>query len=199
MLNDSQIAHVARALDTAERERRQIRPISLDFPAMDVADAYAIQDAWMAMKLATGRAVRGRKIGLTSRVMQEAMHIDEPDYGTLLDDMFFADGDGIEAAQFTDPRVEVELAFILKRRITGPVTLFAVLDATDYVMPAIEIIARAQLSDRPGYRAPRASCSDNHCPTNAASAGVVLWESAHQARRLRSALGGARCCNKKRA
>ncbi|MCY4564905.1 MAG: 2-oxo-hepta-3-ene-1,7-dioic acid hydratase, partial [Gammaproteobacteria bacterium] len=118
MLNDSQIAEAARELHDAERERRQIRPVSLDFPDMEIADSYAIQDVWMAMKVAEGRTVRGRKIGLTSRVMQQAMHIDEPDYGTLLDDMFFEDGAEIEAAQFTDPRLEVELAFVLKRPLS---------------------------------------------------------------------------------
>ena len=156
MLNDSQIAEAARALDEAERQRRQIRPVSLDFPEMEIADSYAIQDAWMAMKLEDGRSIRGRKIGLTSRVMQQAMHIDEPDYGTLLDDMFFEDGAEIEAAQFTDPRVEVELAFVLKRPLAGQVTLFDVLDATDYVVPAVEIIAARSYRVDPETGRPRA-------------------------------------------
>ena len=171
MLNDSQIAQAARALYDAECQRRQIRPVSLDFPDMEIADSYAIQDAWMSMKLAEGRTVRGRKIGLTSRVMQQAMHIDEPDYGTLLDDMFYEDGAEIEAAQFTDPRVEVELAFVLKRPLAGRVTLFEVLDATDYVIPAIEIIAARSFRVDPETGRPRTVLDT--IADNAASAGVV--------------------------
>ncbi len=171
MLNASQIARAARALYDAELERRQIRPVSLDFPDMEVADSYAIQDAWIAMKLAAGRTVRGRKIGLTARVMQQAMHIDEPDYGTLLDDMFYDDGAEIEAAQFTDPRVEVELAFVLKRSLTDAATLFDVLDATDYVVPAIEIIAARSFRVDPDTGRPRVVLDT--IADNAASAGVV--------------------------
>ena len=171
MLNDSQIEQAARAHQDAERERRQIRPVSLDFPDMELADSYAIQDAWMAMKVAEGRTVRGRKIGLTSRVMQQAMHIDEPDYGTLLEDMFFEDGAEIEAARFTDPRLEVELAFVLKHSISGRVTLLDVLDATDYVTPAIEIIAARSFRVDPDTGRPRIVLDT--IADNAASAGVV--------------------------
>ena len=171
MLNDFEITQAARALDDAERERRQIRPVSLDFPHMEIADSYAIQDAWMAMKVAEGRTVRGRKIGLTSRVMQRAMHIDEPDYGTLLDDMFFEDGAAIETARFTDPRIEVELAFVLRRPLFGRITLFDVLDATEYVVPALEIIAARSFRVDPETGRPRVVLDT--IADNAASAGVV--------------------------
>jgi 2-oxo-hept-3-ene-1,7-dioate hydratase len=85
---------------------------------MTIEDGYAVSRAWVAMKIAEGRKVRGHKIGLTSRAMQLSSQIDEPDYGTLLDDMFFEPGD-IPAGRFIAPRVEVELAFILKRRLQG--------------------------------------------------------------------------------
>ncbi|MDH3642367.1 MAG: 2-oxo-hepta-3-ene-1,7-dioic acid hydratase, partial [Gammaproteobacteria bacterium] len=111
MLNPEQIQEAALQLHEAERGRQQIRPTSVTFPGMDVADAYAVQRAWVNLKIGEGRCIRGRKIGLTSRAMQDAMKIDEPDFGTLLDDMFFDDGAEIEAAQFLDPRIEVELAF----------------------------------------------------------------------------------------
>ena len=172
MLNHTQIAQAARALHDAERERRQIRPVSLDYPGMELIDSYAIQDAWMALKRAEGRRVRGRKIGLTSRVMQRVMHIDEPDYGTLLDDMFYENGAEIEAARFTDPRIEVELAFVLMRPLTGQVTLFEVLDATDYVVPAIEIIAARSHRVDPETGCPRTVLDT--IADNAASAGVIL-------------------------
>ena len=171
MLSAAQIEQAARALYDAERQRRQTRPTSVDFPDMDIGDSYAVQDAWMAMKLAAGRTVRGRKIGLTSRVMQQAMRIDEPDYGTLLDDMFFGDGAEIEAAQFTDPRVEVELAFVLQRPLLGQVTLFDVLDATDYVTPALEIIAARSFRVDPDTGRTRTVLDT--IADNAASAGVV--------------------------
>jgi hypothetical protein len=87
----------------------------------DVEDGYAISRAWVAHKIAEGRTVKGHKIGLTSRAMQQSSQIDEPDYGTLLDDMFFEQGGDIPFTRFIAPRVEVELAFILgKRKLQGP-------------------------------------------------------------------------------
>ena len=97
----------------------QIDPLTLRHPDMNIEDAYAVQHAWVERKIAAGRRVIGYKIGLTSRAMQSAMHIDEPDYGVLLDDMLFSDGADIEAARFCDPRIEVELAFVLKHRLAG--------------------------------------------------------------------------------
>ena len=99
---------------------------------MTIDDGYAIQRAWLKLKLAEGRVVKGRKIGLTSRAMQQSSQIDEPDYAPLLDDMFFAAGGDIPVDRFIAPRVEVELAFILGRPLQGPgVTLFDVLAATE--------------------------------------------------------------------
>ena len=127
----------------------QVEHFSKRFPGMTIEDGYAVSRAWVARKIADGRQVRGHKIGLTSRAMQQASQIDEPDYGTLLDDMFFEPGD-IPSRRFIAPRVEVELAFILKRKLEGTkITVDDVLDATDYVTPAIEIIdARIEQFDR---------------------------------------------------
>ena len=172
MLTEAQIAQAARALHEAEKRRRQVRPTSVLNPGMDLADAYAVQEAWMALKRQEGRTIRGRKIGPTSRAMQQAMRIDEPDYGTLLDDMFFENGAAIEAARFTDPRMEVELAFVLKDALSGEVSLSDVLEATDHVRPAIEIIAARSFRIDPETQCPRGvldTISDN-----AASAGLVL-------------------------
>jgi len=139
---------------------------------MTIEDGYAISRAWVAMKIAEGRTVRGHKIGLTSRAMQISSQIDEPDYGTLLDDMFFEPGD-IPTERFIAPRVEVELAFVLKKKLEGTqVTVDDVLDATDYVTPAIEIIdARIEQFDRHTkvMRKVFDTISDN-----AANAGIVL-------------------------
>src|SRR5690606_27177241 len=102
-LTDAEVEAAAQMLLEAERSHVQVRPTSVLFPQMTLDDAYRIQAAVVARKLADGRRVVGRKIGLTSRAMQQAMQIDEPDYGTLLDDMIVSSGAELEAAAFTDP------------------------------------------------------------------------------------------------
>lgn len=173
ILDQDRIADAALRLHVAEKTGEQIRHFSREFPQMGIADAYAIQQAWIELKLAEGRRVKGHKIGLTSKAMQYSSQIDEPDYGVLLDDMFFPEGSDIPLDRFIVPRVEVELAFILKDRLAGPdCTIFDVLRATDYVVPAIEIIdARIEQADRDtgAMRKVFDTISDN-----AANAGVVL-------------------------
>ncbi len=171
-LSPDDCARVALALHEAERSRLQIRAPSLDHPGLTLDDAYAIQSAGIELKLAQGRRIVGRKIGLTSRAMQRSSQISEPDYGVLLDDMVFDEGGDIPFQRFIQPMVEVELAFHLAHDLAGPdVTLFDVLSAVDYVVPAIEIIdARCHRIDPESGR-PRLvmdTISDN-----AASAGVV--------------------------
>lgn len=173
MLTPDQIAAAAACLHAAEQARVQCGQISLAHPEIDFADAYAIQRRWVAAKIAAGRTIIGHKIGLTSRAMQQSSQIDEPDYGTLLDDMVFAEGSDIPMSRFIVPMVEVELAFILKTRLEGAnVSLLDVLSATDYVVPALEIIdARCHRID-PETKRPRKvfdTISDN-----AANAGIVM-------------------------
>lgn len=140
-LDPSIVREAARRLHAAEQSGKQIRHFSREHPQMDIADAYAIQSAWIDLKLAEGRRIKGHKIGLTSKAMQYSSQIDEPEYGVLLDDMFFAEGSDIPTDRFIVPRLEVELAFILNKRLSGPeCTIFDVLRATDYVVPALEII-----------------------------------------------------------
>ncbi len=135
------IEQIAAQLDASEQSREQIRQVSLQYPDMTMDDAYAIQNAWVKRKVANGRVVRGHKVGLTSRAMQLASNINEPDFGVLLDDMFYADGAALPMERFIVPRVEVELAFVLGTDLKGPgVTLMDVLRATEYVVPALEII-----------------------------------------------------------
>jgi 2-oxo-hept-3-ene-1,7-dioate hydratase len=172
MLSQKTIQQLAAQLHESERSRVQVEHFSKQHPEMTIEDGYAISREWVKAKLAEGRVARGHKIGLTSRAMQQSSQIDEPDYGTLLDDMFFEPGD-IPFQRFIAPRVEVELAFVLGKRLQGPnVSIFDVLAATDYVVPAIEIIdARIEQFDR-HTKAPRKvfdTISDN-----AANAGVVL-------------------------
>ena len=149
MLDDNAVTDAARRLLAAERSRQPIRQLSLQYPEMTVEDAYRVQRALVAAKVAAGRTVRARKIGLTSRAMQQAVSITEPDYGVIFDDMVFADGGVVPFGRFIRPRVEVELAFVLDRPLRGPgVTALDVLDATRWVTPALEILdARVQMSD----------------------------------------------------
>lgn len=172
-LDTSQISALAAELDEAERDRAQVSQFSLRHPGMTIEDAYAVQRAWTKRKIADGRKAIGHKIGLTSRAMQRSSNIDEPDYGLLLDDMLFPDGRDIPIERFIVPRVEVELAFRLKHRLSGPgCTIFDVLDATDYIVPAIEIIdARIEQVDRATGTTRKVfdTISDN-----AANAGLVL-------------------------
>ncbi len=173
MLDAATTAALARELYDARKTRTQLRHFSKRFAQMTVDDGYAIQREWVKLELADGRVIKGRKIGLTSRAMQQASQITEPDFGPLMDDMFFEAGGDIAFDRFIAPRVEVELAFILNRPLAGPgVTLFDVLSATEYVSPALEIIdARIEQFDR-DTRAPRKvydTISDF-----AANAGIVL-------------------------
>ena len=166
-------AELARQLHTSRRTRVQLEQFSRLHPTMDIEDSYAIQRAWMDLCRGEGRSMIGHKIGLTSRAMQLASQITEPDFGLLLDDMLIRDGAEIEAARFIVPRFEVEFAFILARPLRGPnVTLFDVLNATDYVTPALELIdARIEQFDRE-TKAPRKVLDT--IADNAANGAIVL-------------------------
>lgn len=173
MLNPQIHLTLAHELHESERSRVQLEQFSKRHPDMTIEDSYAIQRAWMDIKRAEGRQVIGHKIGLTSRAMQLASQITEPDYGTLLDDMLIRDGREVEAARFIVPRFEVEFAFILARPLKGPgVTLFDVLNATDYVVPALELIdARIEQFDRV-TKAPRKVLDT--IADNAANGAIVM-------------------------
>jgi 2-oxo-hept-3-ene-1,7-dioate hydratase len=150
MLPNDTIVSLAKRLYEARKSRTQVRHLSKEHPGMTVQDGYAIQTQWVRLELADGHRICGRKIGLTSRAMQMASQITEPDYAPLMDDMFFETGSDIPIDRFIAPRVEVELAFVLGKTLKGPgVTLFQVLRATEYVTPALEIIdARIEQFDR---------------------------------------------------
>ena len=160
MFSEELITQLAQELDASEKSRQQVEHFSKRFAGMTIEDGYRVSRAWVAMQLAAGRKVIGHKIGLTSRAMQMASQIDEPDYGTLLDSMLYTAKPGavleINASNFIAPRVEVELAFVLKSPLRGPglaggkeVTLQDVLASTEYITPAIEIIdSRIEQFDR---------------------------------------------------
>jgi 2-oxo-hept-3-ene-1,7-dioate hydratase len=173
MLPSDTVRSLARRLYEARKNRVQLRHFSMEHPDMTIEDGYAIQSEWVRMEIADGRSIKGRKIGLTSRAMQQASQITEPDYAPLMDDMFFETGSDIPIERFIAPRVEVELAFVLSSPLQGPgVTIFDVLQATDYVTPALEIIdARIEQFDR-DTRAPRKVFDT--IADFAANAGIVV-------------------------
>lgn len=173
MLSELEVAAAAERLETAERTRVQTGLLSLAHPGMTMDDAYAVQAAFVARKRATGRRVIGWKIGLTSKAMQQALSIDTPDSGVLLDDMLFEDGAAIAPDRFIQPRIEAEIAFVMKAPLSGPhVTVFDVLAATAYVVPSLEILdTRIQRSDP---KTGKARTIVDTISDNAANAGLVL-------------------------
>lgn len=173
MLGEDIVSKCADALDQAEKTRAQIGLLSLAHPGMTLADSYAIQRAWVSKKIAAGRRVIGHKIGLTSKAMQQALGIDQPDSGVLFDDMLFADTGEVPTDRFISTRIEAELAFVLKRDISGAnCSIFDVLNATDYVVPALEILDTRILRVDPATKTPRKIFDT--VADNAANAGIVM-------------------------
>jgi len=171
-LTHAEIAAEAALLDEAEASATQVRQSSTAYPQMTVDDAYAVQAAWLDLKLARGRRLVGHKIGLTSRAMQKAMSIDTPDSGFLTDDMVFSPGEPIAAGRFCDLKIEVELAFVLGRDLRGSdVGVDDVLDATDHVRPAVELIAARTFRVDPASGRTRTVVDT--IADNAADAGIV--------------------------
>jgi 2-oxo-hept-3-ene-1,7-dioate hydratase len=146
MLSASDRKQAADILMTAARERKQAVQLSKTWPGITIEDAYAISTEVANRRIAAGARLIGHKVGLTSKAMQRSSQIDEPDYGHLLDDMMVADGAKVAHENYCKPRVEIELAFVLGKPLKGPgVGLTDVLRATEYVVPAIEIVdARLQ-------------------------------------------------------
>jgi 2-oxo-hept-3-ene-1,7-dioate hydratase len=141
MLTEEERRRGAQDLLRAERERKPIPQLSKTFAGIEIEDAYRIQDLWAEARIAAGARVVGHKIGLTSRAMQLASKMTEPDYGRILDDAQYNDGARIPADRFIKPRLEVELAFIMGQDLAGPgVRIYDVLRATELVVPALEVI-----------------------------------------------------------
>lgn len=141
MLTDDQRQAAANAILAAEISRIPCVQPSRQWPDMEIEDAYDIQRRWADARLAKGTKIVGRKIGLTSRAMQMASKMTEPDYGVILDDQLYQDGATIPANTFIKPRIETELAFVMGEDLQGEgCLLHDVLRATEYVTPALEII-----------------------------------------------------------
>lgn len=164
---------VAQQLDQAEQNQVQIGHVSRKFPSMGIADAYAIQRAWVSLKIASGQKPVGWKIGLTSRAMQRSAGISEPDYGQLLDNMIVHSGARLSSAAYIVPRLETELAFYINAPLEGPdCSLTDVLSSTEWVVPALELIdARIEIED--SATGERRKVLDT-ISDNAANAAVIL-------------------------
>lgn len=140
-LDPQTIERLAAHLDAAETERREVHKITDDYPEMDWEDAYAIQDALRALKEARGMRVAGLKMGLTSHAKMRQMGVVDPVYGFITDYGAVADGGEIDTRRLIHPKVEAEIAFVTRRPLKGPgCHIGTVLAATDFILPAVEII-----------------------------------------------------------
>ncbi|PJE11683.1 MAG: 2-keto-4-pentenoate hydratase [Mycobacterium sp.] len=177
------VADSARKLLEAYRTRQPIAPLTAESPALTVEDAYHIQRAQVSQWQADGRRILGRKVGLTSPAMQAQMKVAQPDFGHLMDDMFFPEQVPMAAERFLQPRAEPEVAFVLGRDLAGPgVTVAAAAMAVDCVLPALEIIDSRIADWRIGIV--------DTIADNASSGGVVLGGTARRLGEVNLRLGG---------
>lgn len=128
-------------LNKAEQDLVGIAPLTSVDPLLSIEEAYNIQLENIERKKTQGHKIVGKKIGLTSKAMQTLLGVEEPDYGHLLDSMVIENGNSIPKQKVIEPKVEAEIAFVLKKDLKGPnVTTLDVLKATDYILPSIEIV-----------------------------------------------------------
>lgn len=166
MLTEEDRRAVVESLERAHATRRQVPRPSEMFPQIAIEDSYAISSMLAARRVAAGAKIVGHKIGLTSKAMQAASKIDEPDYGYIFDDLVMSSGARVRFEDYCVPRVEPELTFVLKAPLKGPgVGLIDVLRATEYVIPSIEIIDARVTEPRRIF---------DTVADNAAAAGLVL-------------------------
>jgi 2-keto-4-pentenoate hydratase len=137
----AQIVEAYKHLLQAEKNKKSVDPLTDLYPDITIHDAYRVQIKSIDQKVKDGQKIVGKKIGLTSFAMQELLGVDQPDYGHLLDSMNIPNGGSIPMETLFNPKVEGELAFVLKKDLIGPaVTVEDVLEATDYIVPSIEIV-----------------------------------------------------------
>lgn len=173
MISEHEAAAEAALLDQAERDATQIRQTTEAHDGLTLDDAYVIQAAWQQIKLARGETLVGHKIGLTSRAMQAVMNITTPDSGFLTDKMVFEPDTELRAADFCDPKLEIELAFVLGSDLEGAdLAVEDVLDVTEYVVPAVELIAARSFRKDPNSGRTRTVVDT--IADNAADAGIIM-------------------------
>ena len=188
-LTKEEIVEAAIKLNSAEKNRKQIPTFTSSHPVLTMDDAYRIQDKWIDIKVSSGSKVIGHKIGLTSKVMQEAFGIDEPDFGVLLDEMLYSSGSVLKRELFIEPRIEVELAFVLKSDIDPHnISHNSILNATEKIIPAMELIDfRTRGDDTEHARTVFDTISDN-----AANGAIIIGDAEiphdHQLQRIKASL-----------
>ena len=166
---EPQLEQAAQRLYAAQVNSRPIPPLTETYPNLEVAQAYSVQRRNLARRLGAGARLRGHKIGLTSAPMQTLLGVNEPDFGYVLDSMVLADGTAVQRDTFCAPRVEPEVAFLLRARLSGPgVTVAEVMAATEAVAAALEIVD-SRIADW------RITLADT-IADNASSGAVVLGE-----------------------
>lgn len=134
-------SEAASKLLAAYDSREPIAPLTSTYDDLALEDAYAIQLQQIQELTSAGRTVKGHKVGLTSAAMQKMLGVNEPDYGHLLDDFFYLEHMPIPVDRFIQPRVEPEVAFVLKKPLRGPgVTVHEAIAAIDFVLPALELV-----------------------------------------------------------
>ena len=176
-MNSSDYASLAQELFKAESSGIQTSLLNQRYPDMTMSDAYSIQNELYRLKLSSGCSVIGWKIGLTSQAMRSALGIDIPDSGILFDNMLFPSGSTIEQGRFIEPRIEAEIAFVMRTGLPSNATRQDIISATDYVTPALEILDTRIIrtdSVTGNSRTIFDTISDN-----AANAGIVLGEFQH--------------------
>lgn len=140
-MDDKTRAEAARLLFEAYSAGKPVSPLTSTYDDLTLEDAYAIQLLQIDWFLEQGRSIKGHKVGLTSAAMQRLLGVDQPDYGHLLDDFFYLEHEPIPMGRFLQPRIEPEVAFVLKRPLRGPgVTAHEAIAAVDFVLPALEIV-----------------------------------------------------------
>ncbi len=165
-LSETERKKCVETLLNAEKEKKQAVQLSVTYPHISIEDSYAISTAVAQHRIKAGARLIGHKVGLTSKAMQASSQINEPDYGHLLDYMMIADGAKVPHANYCVPRVEIELAFVLGKPLKGPgIGLTDVLRATEYVVPAMEIVDARIVNPRKIF---------DTVADNGAAAGIVV-------------------------
>ncbi len=140
-MDDKTRVEAARLLFEAYSTGKAVQPLTSAYDDLTLEDAYEIQLKQIEWFRDLGRSVKGHKVGLTSAAMQRLLGVDQPDYGHLLDDFFYLEHEPIPMGRFLQPRIEPEVAFVLKRPLQGPgVTAHEAIAAVDFVLPALEIV-----------------------------------------------------------
>lgn len=141
MLDSATRAKILADINGVYDTRQPLPLLTETYPDIEIEDAYAIQVAFIAEQVAKDRTIKGYKVGLTSKAMQEMSGSTEPDFSAMTDDLFLPENTPIDFARFFRPMIEIEVAFVMKHALQGPGVLpVDVIRATDFVLPSIEIV-----------------------------------------------------------